>query len=111
MNKRCLCAYDDKRVLLEDGITTLAFGHYSIDAIEIEEPPDPNPQTVMAYAEMHPVEAARQRLRAEYQTRMLANEEPTSFFDENDTEDNCSIIGEEEIKEEIKDEPEIDIGF
>jgi hypothetical protein len=26
----CLSAYDDKRYVLDDGITTLAYGHYSL---------------------------------------------------------------------------------
>jgi len=40
--KRGLCAFDDKRVLLEDEIHTLAYGHYkvtgSVQEIEGEEP-------------------------------------------------------------------------
>ena len=40
--KRGLCAYDDKRFLLEDGVHSLAFGHHSITARvqddRIEEP-------------------------------------------------------------------------
>ena len=31
VNKVALSAYDDKRVILEDGIHTLAYGHYSIN--------------------------------------------------------------------------------
>ena len=42
--KRALCALDDKRYLLEDGITSLAFGHRDIPAraqdIEDEAQPD-----------------------------------------------------------------------
>ena len=30
MNKVCLCAMDDKRFVLEDGVHTLAYGHYSL---------------------------------------------------------------------------------
>jgi len=30
MKKLCLCAFDDKRYVLEDGIRTLAYGHYSL---------------------------------------------------------------------------------
>ena len=29
-NKRGLCSFDDKRVILEDGISTMAYGHYKI---------------------------------------------------------------------------------
>ena len=35
-DKRGLCAFDDKRVLLEDGITTLAYGHYKVTAEEVD---------------------------------------------------------------------------
>ena len=30
INKTCLSAFDDKRYILEDGVKTLAYGHYSI---------------------------------------------------------------------------------
>ena len=30
VNKVCLSAFDDKRYILEDGITTLAYGHYKL---------------------------------------------------------------------------------
>jgi len=30
MKKLCLCAFDDKRYVLEDGIRTLAYGHCSL---------------------------------------------------------------------------------
>ena len=30
MDKLCLCAFDDKRYILDDGISTLAYGHYSL---------------------------------------------------------------------------------
>ena len=36
--KRALCAYDDKRFLLADGINTLSFGHYRIEQEQIVEP-------------------------------------------------------------------------
>ena len=32
-NKISLSAYDDKRYILDDGITTLAYGHYKIKCI------------------------------------------------------------------------------
>ena len=111
--KRCLCAYDDKRVLLKDGISTLAFGHKSIEAIQIEEPADENPQTVVAYEVMHPREAERMRQRKETQAKSLTREDIDDYFDKGDEEDNCSYAGEEGVKdeEEIKEEPDIDIGF
>ena len=30
MTKLCLCAFDDKRYILDDGVHTLAYGHYSL---------------------------------------------------------------------------------
>ena len=30
MSKMCLCAFDDKRYILPDGVHTLAYGHYSL---------------------------------------------------------------------------------
>ena len=33
MNKICLSAFDNKTYILDDGITSLAFGHYKIDLI------------------------------------------------------------------------------
>jgi hypothetical protein len=35
--KRGLCAYDDKRYLLDDGISTLAHGHYNIRELQREQ--------------------------------------------------------------------------
>jgi hypothetical protein len=35
VNKRGLCAFDDKRVLLEDGISSLSYGHHAITAEEM----------------------------------------------------------------------------
>ena len=32
VSKLCLRAFDDKRYILENGINTLAYGHYSINA-------------------------------------------------------------------------------
>ncbi len=32
MKKRCLCVFDDKRYVLENGVSTLAYGHYAIAA-------------------------------------------------------------------------------
>ena len=36
IKKRGLCAYDDKRFLLEDGVTSLAFGHTRITAQHVD---------------------------------------------------------------------------
>ena len=39
--KRGLCAFDDKRFLLEDGVNSLAFGHYKAAAqVEYEDAPE-----------------------------------------------------------------------
>ena len=32
--KKCLAAYDDKRYVLDDGIRTLAYGHYSLNVVD-----------------------------------------------------------------------------
>ena len=37
VNKRGLSAYDDKRYILDDGITTVAYGHYKIASEVIDE--------------------------------------------------------------------------
>jgi hypothetical protein len=34
VNKACLSAYDDKRYILEDGMSTLAYGHYKINPLK-----------------------------------------------------------------------------
>ena len=34
LTKKCLSAFDDKRYILNDGITTLAYGHYKIAQIK-----------------------------------------------------------------------------
>ena len=36
VNKKCLSAYDDKRYILEDGITTLPYGHYRVCELQQE---------------------------------------------------------------------------
>jgi len=33
VSKICLCAFDDKRYVLDDGVCTLAYGHYRISAV------------------------------------------------------------------------------
>ena len=41
--KRGLCAFDDKRYMLTDGVSTLAFGHHEIPTIiEDDESPEMN---------------------------------------------------------------------
>ena len=34
-HRTCLSAYNDKRFVLDDGITTLAYGHYSMRAPDV----------------------------------------------------------------------------
>ena len=34
MRKKSLCAFDDKRYILNDGINTLAYGHYKIQSLK-----------------------------------------------------------------------------
>ena len=34
LTKKCLSVFDDKRYILNDGITTLAYGHYKIAQIK-----------------------------------------------------------------------------
>ena len=36
IEKRGLCAFDDKRYMLEDGINTLAFGHFKISTVVVD---------------------------------------------------------------------------
>ena len=47
-DKRGLCSFDDKRVLMEDGIASLAFGHYGITGEHIEIGDPENPQRYQA---------------------------------------------------------------
>ena len=58
INKRGLCAFDDKRYLLDDGISTLAFGHRSIAALleRVDEPARHNDRVLACTT------AARQRI-------------------------------------------------
>ena len=42
VEKRALCAFDNKRILLEDGIHTLAIGHHQVTA-SVEKDPVENP--------------------------------------------------------------------
>ena len=52
MNKRGLCAYDDKRYLLADGVHSLAYGHHSIPAkVHAIEPEEPAQSRVVTAAE------------------------------------------------------------
>ena len=37
LTKKCLSAFDDKRYIFNDGITTLAYGHYKIAKIKSAE--------------------------------------------------------------------------
>lgn len=79
MDKRALCAFDDKRFILEDGVHTLAYGHHQITALTEEEELEgegaaPN-EIVLSHAE-----ATRYRHRnqdaQEEETPFPAGEEP-----------------------------------
>ena len=49
-----MCAYDDKRYLLADGISTLAFGHKAIpSAVRAVQEARGNEQVVLTAAEVH----------------------------------------------------------
>ena len=48
--KRGLCAFDDKRVILEDGISTLPYGHYQVTGQEVEIGLPENQQRMPAFA-------------------------------------------------------------
>ena len=50
-NKRGLCAFEDKRVILEDGITTLPYGHYQVTGEQVEIGLPENQQRVPSYAQ------------------------------------------------------------
>lgn len=52
MDKRALCAFDDKRFILEDGVHTLAYGHEQITALteDVEEEESPN-EIVLSHEE------------------------------------------------------------
>ena len=93
--KRGLCAYDDKRFLLEDGVHSLAFGHRDITArVQNEERPEgrnlvvtappqsPNNEDIVARLEGgDPVEFARDApLTALPDEREQAEEQPSSDF-------------------------------
>ncbi len=48
-DKRALCAYDDKRFLLSDGISSLSYGHYKIEQhITVIEPTVPKEEVITA---------------------------------------------------------------
>ena len=49
--KRGLCAYDDKRYILEDGINTLAFGHYRLSGQKLVVTTTQNKRTVRTFKE------------------------------------------------------------
>ena len=53
--KRGLCAFDDKRFLLEDGVTSLAFGHRDITA-RVHNDPRPDGTDAVVLADPAPVE-------------------------------------------------------
>lgn len=54
MDKRGLCSFDDKRYLLEDGVSTLAFGNRRIPVRVVHVPNDTNADGLVLRAEDAP---------------------------------------------------------
>ena len=52
VQKRGLCTFDDKRVLMEDGISTRPYGHYAITAEEIAVEGDIPNQTITSQQDL-----------------------------------------------------------
>ncbi len=74
MDKRALCAFDDKRFVLEDGVHTLAYGHKSITAhVEDTEEPELVNDIVLSSAE-----ATRTRPPMEEAVEFPIGQEPQS---------------------------------
>lgn len=107
VKKRCLCAYDDKRLLLGDGHSTLAFGHHSVEASHVREIAPTCNDVVMSYAEMHPAEIRRQMLREQQQAATIYPKEEAIF---SDSETHPHTPTELNIKAELFSEIE-DFGF
>ncbi len=74
MDKRALCAFDDKRFMLEDGIHTLAYGHNEITAHveELEEPEYTNDIVLSAEDAQH------HRISAEDEEEFPEGQEPAA---------------------------------
>ena len=72
MEKRALCAFDDKRFILEDGISTLAYGHHAITA----EVVDDNEASRGEMTGLHVEEAETAALIAETEEDMPIGLEP-----------------------------------
>ena len=52
VEKRALCAFDNKRILLEDGINTLAIGHHQVTAsVEKDRVENPGGDAIMTASE------------------------------------------------------------
>ena len=59
MEKRGLCAFDNKRFLLDDGISSLAYGHHKItNKVTVDEVENPTASLTLTHAQ-----AAEKRLR------------------------------------------------
>ena len=75
VKKRCLCAYDDKRLLLEDGIKTLAFGHYGTNVNFIDEQPQADNDMVISHYELRRMQKREhEQIAADYGQEDSVNE-------------------------------------
>ena len=51
--KRGLCAFDNKRYILDDGINTLSYGHKDMNlVVEVDEVRDQHRATIIAAVEL-----------------------------------------------------------
>ena len=85
VEKRGLCAFDDKRVIMEDGVTTFAYGHYAItgDVLAIGDPA--NVQALPPYAVAVPNSPSDPRVAASSTERRTGEES-------NESDEECDCI-------------------
>ena len=83
INKRALCAYDDKRFILDDGINTLAYGHFAIPQKTAIEPRENNDIEANIEEEQPTIENEQPTIEEQqenntgYATHMSISEETT----------------------------------
>ena len=109
--KRALCAFDDKRYLCEDGVTTLAFGHHSLPpfvkvVVDAEHPMDADAAALLEEErqedladqreEAHELEDIRETHRGELAAANLIEEVE------------AEMEGEAALAEGVFDDPTID---
>ena len=81
VEKRGLCAFDDKRVIMEDGVTTRAYGHYQITG-KVIEVGSPENETC------HP--AYQTSIQAEPSSAAIQNTAPARLCNEDSDDDSSS---------------------